>query len=53
MRRGSAALIGAGIDVSGVSTSSFRITWMIDRATLDDAVRLLHRTLFEKSEPVP
>jgi aspartate kinase len=53
MRRGSAALIGAGIDVSGVSTSSFRITWMIDRATLDDAVRLLHRTLIEKSEPVP
>jgi len=53
VRRGSAALIGAGIDISGVSTSSFRITWMIDRATLDDAVRLLHRTLIEKSEPVP
>ena len=53
MRRGSAALIGAGIDISGVSTSSFRITWMIDRATLDDAVRLLHRTLIEKNEPVP
>ncbi len=53
MRRGSAALIGAGIDISGVSTSSFRITWMIDRATLADAVRLLHRTLIEKSEPVP
>jgi aspartate kinase len=53
MRRGSAALIGAGIDISGVSTSSFRITWMIDRASLDDAVRLLHRTLIEKSEPVP
>jgi aspartate kinase len=53
MRRGSAALIAAGIDISGVSTSSFRITWMIDRAKLDDAVRLLHRTLIEKTEPVP
>ena len=53
MRRGSAALIGAGIDISGVSTSSFRITWMIERTKLDDAVRLLHRTFIEQSEPVP
>src|SRR5206468_6007380 len=53
MRRGSTALAAAGIDVSGVSTSSFRITWMIDRTRLDDAVRLLHRTFLEKTEAVP
>ena len=53
LRRGSNALAAAGIDVSGISTSSFRITWMIDRAKLDDAVRLLHRTFIEKIEPVP
>jgi aspartate kinase len=53
VRRGSAALNRAGIGISGVSTSSFRITWMIDRTKLDDAVRLLHRTFIEKSEPVP
>jgi len=53
LRRGSTALAAAGIDVSGISTSSFRITWMADRTKLDEAVRLLHRTFIEKSEPVP
>jgi aspartate kinase len=53
LRRGSNALAAAGIEVSGISTSSFRITWMIDRARLDDAVRLLHRTFIEKVELVP
>jgi aspartate kinase len=53
LRRGSNALAAAGIEVSGISTSSFRITWMIDRARLDDAVRLLHRIFIEKVEPVP
>jgi aspartate kinase len=44
VRKGSAALAGAGIAVDGLATSSFRITWMIDRARLDDAVRLMHAT---------
>ena len=36
------------------ATSSFRITWMIDRARLDDGVRLLHRTFIEeRTQPVP
>jgi aspartate kinase len=52
VRRGSSALEAAGIAVSGVSTSSFRITWMVDRAKLDDAVRLLHRTFIEQQGPV-
>ena len=44
VRRGSAALRRSGATIEGIATSSFRITWMIDRARLDDAVRLLHRT---------
>ncbi|HEV3140139.1 MAG TPA: aspartate kinase, partial [Vicinamibacterales bacterium] len=44
VRRGSDALTAAGLPPGGVATSSFRITWMIDRTKLDDAVRLLHRT---------
>jgi aspartate kinase len=53
LRRGSAALMSAGIAVAGVSTSSFRISWMIERTKLDEATRLLHRTFIEKGEPVP
>jgi aspartate kinase len=47
VRRGSAALTESGASIEGIATSSFRITWMIDRARLDDAVRLLHRTFIE------
>ncbi len=53
VRRGSEALIAAGIAVAGISTSSIRISWMIERQKLDDAARLLHRTFIAKSEPVP
>ena len=54
VRRGSAALTAAGIDGSAVATSSFRITWMIDRARVQDAVRLLHREFLEgQPPPVP
>jgi aspartate kinase len=53
VRRGSAALEAAGIAPHDVATSSFRITWIIDRARVDDAVRLLHRTFLETAEPVP
>jgi aspartate kinase len=52
MRRGGEALRSAGIAWSGVATSSFRITWMIDGARLDDAVRLLHRTFLEEPAPL-
>ncbi len=44
LRRGVAALASAGIPQDAVATSSFRITWMIARPKLDDAVRALHRT---------
>jgi aspartate kinase len=47
VRRGSSALERAGIAVDGVATSSFRITWMIDRGRIDEAVRLLHAAFVE------
>jgi aspartate kinase len=54
VRRGSSALSAVGIAVEGVATSSFRITWLIDRARLDEAVRLLHGTFIESQDtPVP
>jgi aspartate kinase len=52
VRRGFEALSAAGIAPGAVSTSSFRITWMIDRAKLEDAVRLMHRTFIEQAAPV-
>jgi aspartate kinase len=47
LRRGSNALTHARLIIRGLATSSFRITWMLDRAMLDEAVRLLHRTFLE------
>jgi aspartate kinase len=44
LRKGSTVLEAAGIAVGGIATSSFRITWMVDRARVDDAVRQLHAT---------
>jgi aspartate kinase len=52
VRRGSNALVAAGIATAAVSTSSFRITWMIDRAKLEDAVRLLHKTFIEEQSAI-
>ena len=42
LRRGSTALAAAGIDARDVATSSFRITWLVARERLDEAVRVLH-----------
>jgi aspartate kinase len=43
--RGAAVLREAGITPRAVSTSSFRITWMVLSAEVDPAVRALHRAL--------
>ena len=51
LRRGSEALTAAGATPRGVATSSFRITWMVPRATLDDSVRTLHRIFLEQPSP--
>jgi aspartate kinase len=52
VRRGAAALEETGIDPRLTATSSFRITWMIDRARLDAAVRQLHRIFIEQRQPL-
>ena len=44
---GSACLSGADIRVSSVATSSFRITWLVERPRLADAVRALHAYYLE------
>src|SRR5438874_12723648 len=36
VRRGSSALTAAGIDSGAIATSSFRITWMIDRGRIQE-----------------
>ena len=47
VRRGSGLLQGAGVRTFGMATSSFRTTWMVERARLDDAVRALHAAFIE------
>jgi len=52
LRAGSAAI--APVQVLGVSTSSFRITWLIPVASVDNAVRALHQPFIEAMpQPVP
>jgi aspartate kinase len=51
VRRGSTCLTSRGIASHGLSTSSFRSTWLVERTVLDDAVRLLHATFLEQREP--
>jgi aspartate kinase len=52
LRAGSAALSASRI--IGISTSSFRITWLVTLERVDDAVRELHKTFIEaRPQPVP
>jgi aspartate kinase len=51
VRRGNACLTAETIAPLAIATSSFRITWMIPRERLDDAVRALHRTFVETGAP--
>ncbi len=51
VRRGSACLRERDITIAGIATSSFRITWLIARDRLDQAVRLLHATFLEGNAP--
>jgi aspartate kinase len=53
VRSGSRTLTAAGIAPAHISTSSFRITWMIDRTRVNEAVRLLHADFIEPAELVP
>ncbi len=49
---GNACLGKAGIVTCGLATSSFRITWLVDRARLDEAVRCLHALYLETPPPL-
>jgi aspartate kinase len=54
VRTGDEALRGAGIEPRGAATSSFRITWMVPRERMEEAVRVLHRRFIESLQaPVP
>ena len=48
VRRGTEALVAAGMTPASVATSSFRITWMVPRPRLDEGVRTLHRVFIEQ-----
>jgi aspartate kinase len=52
IRRGAAILREHGIATFGLATSSFRATWLVERARLDDAVRHLHGEFCEGPLPV-
>jgi aspartate kinase len=48
VRRGTALLREHRIPPAGLATSSFRVTWLIARGRLDDAVRALHQSFLEE-----
>jgi aspartate kinase len=50
--RGNDALRKIHTPFYGVATSSFRVTWLVDRFRVDDAVRILHQLLIESAQPV-
>ncbi len=50
-RAGLAALREAGVESRGMSTSSFRITWMVPSGKVKDAVRALHGRFVEAKGP--
>jgi aspartate kinase len=52
VRAGSEALRASGIAPRGTATSSFRITWLIPRERMEEAVRALHHRFIESQAPV-
>ncbi len=52
VRAGSEVLSAVGATPSGISTSSFRITWMIPTNRTEDAVRALHGRFIEAEQPL-
>lgn len=47
VRAGTDVLKANGIEPRGTATSSFRISWMVARDRMDEAVRVLHRRFIE------
>jgi aspartate kinase len=48
VRRGTTCLQDHRIASFGLATSSFRATWLVERAHLDEAVRVLHTTFIDR-----
>ena len=54
LRAGARCLREAGIPSSNTSTSSFRITWLVPRGQVNEAVRVLHQRYLEiPAAPLP
>ena len=49
---GSNALRKLDVPCSGIATSSFRITWLIERAKVDLVVHYFHQLFIENAQPV-
>jgi aspartate kinase len=52
VRAGLDTLAGLSIEPTGIATSSFRITWMIPRDRVKDAVRALHARFIDSQRPL-
>ena len=52
VRAGNETLRASGIEPRGTATSSFRITWMVARERMEEAVRVLHRRFIESQQPL-
>ena len=52
VRAGLDTLAGLSIEPAGIATSSFRITWMIPRERLKDAVLALHARFIDSQGPL-
>jgi aspartate kinase len=50
--RGSKALRELDVSCFGIATSSFRVTWLVDRTKVDEVVRLFHPMFIEGPQPV-
>lgn len=54
LRQGCEALRKLGVRWSGITTSSFRITWLVDHGQIKEAARALHEELISRAVvPVP
>ena len=52
VRAGLDTLAGLAIEPAGIATSSFRITWMVPRDRVKDAVRALHARFIGSQRPL-
>lgn len=50
--QGSQALRELGVRWLGIATSSFRVTWLVDRNRADEVVRLFHHLFLESAKPI-